>query len=80
MLGEAGLFDLDVHAIPARNEIPTHEHFDLRFLLVADSLATRAGSDALSTRWVSLEQVDTVQSDTSVMRAVRKLQRATLGL
>ena len=30
------LFDVDVHAIPARPDAPTHFHYDLRFLFVAD--------------------------------------------
>jgi 8-oxo-dGTP pyrophosphatase MutT (NUDIX family) len=42
----AGLFDADVHRIPARRAEPEHEHFDLRFAFVAQSRAYRAGSDA----------------------------------
>lgn len=30
------LFDVDVHPIPARPDVPAHLHYDLRFLLVAD--------------------------------------------
>ena len=30
------LFDVDVHAIPARRDVPAHLHYDLRFLFVAD--------------------------------------------
>ena len=30
------LFDVDVHAIPARPDVPAHFHYDLRFLFVAD--------------------------------------------
>ena len=30
------LFDVDVHAIPARSDVPAHFHYDLRFLFVAD--------------------------------------------
>lgn len=29
------LFDVDVHSIPARPEVPAHFHYDLRFLFVA---------------------------------------------
>jgi 8-oxo-dGTP pyrophosphatase MutT (NUDIX family) len=32
----ADLFDVDVHVIPARKDEPTHLHYDLRFLFVAD--------------------------------------------
>ena len=30
------LFDVDMHAIPARPDVPAHFHYDLRFLFVAD--------------------------------------------
>lgn len=30
------LFDVDVHPIPARPDVPAHFHYDLRFLFVAD--------------------------------------------
>ena len=32
----AQLFDVDVHVIPARHNVPAHFHYDLRFLFVAD--------------------------------------------
>jgi 8-oxo-dGTP pyrophosphatase MutT (NUDIX family) len=34
---DAELFDVDVHAIPARKDEPAHLHYDLRFLFVADA-------------------------------------------
>jgi 8-oxo-dGTP pyrophosphatase MutT (NUDIX family) len=70
----AGLFDVDIHTIPARNSSPQHEHFDLRYVLRAESTEFSAGSDALAARWVPLARVHTVESDESVQRAVRKLQ------
>ncbi|HLV19559.1 MAG TPA: NUDIX domain-containing protein [Polyangiaceae bacterium] len=68
-----GLFDIDIHQIPAYGAEPAHEHFDLRFLFKARSLAHRAGSDVLGARWVRLQDVARIQSDESVLRAVRKL-------
>ena len=73
-----GLFDIDIHEIPARKNDPTHMHFDTRVLLQAQSLDFRAGSDALDAKWVPLKEVNAIESDASVMRAVNKLmgQRA----
>ena len=68
-----GLFDVDVHVIPARKSDPAHRHFDARILLRAPSFAFAAGSDALAARWVPLGEVHTVETDESVLRAVRKL-------
>lgn len=75
-----GLFDVDVHDIPARKADPAHRHFDARVLLRARTLEFRAGSDALAARWVPLAEVPRLETDESVLRAVRKIQgRPTLG-
>jgi len=77
-----GLFDLDVHTIPARKDQPAHEHFDVRFLFQAAALTFTAGSDANAGRWVPIAQLlhpstaaagEALPSDESVLRAVRKL-------
>ncbi len=68
-----GLFDLDIHTIPARKGDPDHSHFDLRILLVSDSLEIAADTDAVDAKWVPLEDVSTIESDESVMRAVGKI-------
>ncbi len=69
-----GIFDVDVHTIPARGSSPAHEHFDVRFAFAADAQLARAGSDARDARWVKLAQVEQIESDASVMRAVHKLR------
>lgn len=69
-----GLFDVDVHVIPARKGDPEHRHFDVRVLLRSRTRSFAAGSDANDARWVALDAVNAVDSDESVMRAVRKLR------
>jgi 8-oxo-dGTP pyrophosphatase MutT (NUDIX family) len=75
-----GLFDVDVHEIPARTDQPAHEHFDVRFLFTSRQLDARAGSDARAARWVPIRELlsgaadSPYPSDESVMRAVRKLR------
>lgn len=68
-----GLFDVDVHVIPALKGDPSHKHFDLRFLFRATTRQVQAGSDAKDAKWVSLSKVNAIESDESVMRAVGKL-------
>lgn len=70
-----GLFDVDVHAIPARKADPEHGHFDVRVLLRARTRAFTAGSDAKDAKWVALDGVTAEESDESVLRAVRKIRR-----
>ena len=69
-----GVFDLDIHDIPARKRDPEHAHFDVRILLRAKHRGVVAGSDAKAARWVPLPEVHEEESDESVMRAVRKLR------
>ena len=72
-LGAEGAFDLDVHAIPAHGDEPAHLHFDVRFLFRARSLALRVGDEVRAARWFPLASIASVETDESVMRAVRKL-------
>ncbi len=68
-----GLFDVDVHPIPAHRGDPAHEHFDARVLFRSATRDVSAGSDASAARWVPVAEVPSIESDESVMRAVRKL-------
>lgn len=70
-----GIFDVDIHVIPARKQEPQHEHFDVRFLFVAETLDVRAGSDAKDARWVPFDQITLASSDQSVMRALQKCRQ-----
>lgn len=73
-----GIFDVDIHAIPPLRRDPEHKHYDLRFLFRATTLDCCAGSDAKDARWFPLPQINEVESDPSVMRAVGKIQRMFL--
>jgi 8-oxo-dGTP pyrophosphatase MutT (NUDIX family) len=73
-LARPAVFDLDVHAIPALGHEPAHEHFDVRMLFRAEDALLRPGSDAGAARFVPLHEICAIESDESVMRAVRKLQ------
>lgn len=68
-----GIFDLDVHEIPAHGIEPAHSHFDVRFLFRAPTLAIAAASDAKTARWVPLEEAAAPSADASVRRAARRL-------
>jgi 8-oxo-dGTP pyrophosphatase MutT (NUDIX family) len=68
-----GLYDVDVHAIPARGDEPAHEHFDLRFACEADPREAIAGNDeSHAVRWVALDEIERYAIDESVRRLVRK--------
>lgn len=67
------VFDVDIHAIPARKAEPEHRHFDVRFCFRAAELQVAAGDEVADVRWVPLAEIARVTSDESVLRAVRKL-------
>lgn len=69
----SGVFDVDVHAIPARGDEPRHLHYDVRFLLEADSSATLAISDeSRELRWIAAGDAAGLDVDGSVLRMIRK--------
>ena len=68
-----GIYDLDVHAIPARPGEPAHDHYDVRFAFEADPaepLVTSAESHALA--WIALDDLPAYGADESVLRLARK--------
>ncbi len=67
------IFDVDIHAIPARGGEPAHFHYDVRFLLEADRAAALAVSEeSRSLAWVPLDRVAELNGEESVLRMVRK--------
>jgi len=70
-----GIFDVDVHVIPARKDEPAHRHFDVRFLFRAKARDLRLEDGISGAQWVPFAAVTEDTSDASVARAVRKLVR-----
>lgn len=67
------IFDVDVHAIPARGREPDHFHYDVRFLLEADrGEPLIVSTESKSLAWVELERVAELNGERSVMRMVAK--------
>lgn len=52
------IFDLDVHIIPAKREVPEHLHYDVRFLFQAENEAfVEDFAEVKAVQWVSLEEI-----------------------
>jgi 8-oxo-dGTP pyrophosphatase MutT (NUDIX family) len=75
-LARDGIFDLDIHLIPARGAEPAHEHFDVRFLFRGASLQLPARDEAAEVRWFPRAELAAGAGDQSVLRALRKLDGA----
>jgi 8-oxo-dGTP pyrophosphatase MutT (NUDIX family) len=67
------IFDLDVHRIPARGEVPEHEHFDVRYLLQAEGEPAK-NDESHEVRWVSLNDVEELTREESILRMREKLE------
>lgn len=67
-----GVFDLDVHEIPAWKSDAAHRHFDVRFLFVAESASFVESEEVAGVRWANLSELASVTEDESVRRAARK--------
>src|SRR5690349_18598438 len=52
-----GIFDLDIHPIPARKDFPEHFHYDVRFCFEADETEPIVVSnESLDVKWISIDQ------------------------
>lgn len=73
LTAEAAIFDVDIHPIPENKGVPAHFHYDVRYLLIADSKAAIVGnSESNAVQWVPLELVARYNDEASVMRMVGK--------
>ncbi len=78
------ILDVDVHLIPARRRDPAHHHFDVRFLVTADTDFDRSASEdpARPMEWRGYEEALASGVDESLERALAKaraaLQRLTV--
>lgn len=66
------IFDVDVHPIPARNEEPKHLHYDIRYLVRADSESVSLSAESRGFRWVPLADLQCDDIDESIRRLARR--------
>lgn len=72
-LGPGGIFDIDVHNIPAAKGEPDHKHYNVTFLFTAFSNRIVVADEVLDARWVPFGEVAELTTDPAVARAVGKL-------
>ncbi len=52
------IFDLDVHIIPAKKDIPQHVHYDVRFAFIVENDVLAADlSEVYGAQWVLLDEL-----------------------
>jgi 8-oxo-dGTP pyrophosphatase MutT (NUDIX family) len=68
------IFDLDIHMIPENKGIPEHEHFDVRYLLLADSkIPLIQNHETNQLKWVDLSEMENYTTEESLRRMKNKL-------
>ncbi|MDR6194171.1 NUDIX hydrolase [Siphonobacter sp. SORGH_AS_0500] len=68
-----GIFDIDIHTIPARKQEPEHLHYDVRFLFRADATKELLiNEESNEIKWIPLNEVRLHNDEESMMRMVRK--------
>ncbi|MGE0772315.1 MAG: NUDIX hydrolase [Cyclobacteriaceae bacterium] len=64
-----GFFDIDIHPIPARGNVPTHDHYDVRFLLGANStFPIQVSEESHDVKWVELNDLEHYTREPSLLR------------
>ena len=68
-----GIFDVDIHLIPANTKDPAHDHYDIRFLFEADqNLELVMNMESKDVRWIPIQEITALNDSESIMRMVRK--------
>jgi 8-oxo-dGTP pyrophosphatase MutT (NUDIX family) len=68
-----GIFDLDIHTIPANSREQAHDHYDIRFLLkVTSQEQPQASDESKALRWISKDRADLPAHTPSILRMFDK--------
>lgn len=67
-----GIFDLDVHEIPARKSEPAHFHYDVRFAFFAQHQAFVVSEESNNLAWVEIEKLHEFSQEDSILRMAQK--------
>jgi 8-oxo-dGTP pyrophosphatase MutT (NUDIX family) len=69
-----GIFDVDIHTIPARHDFPEHLHFDIRFAFQASKNSIiNISVESHDVKWIPLKDVpERSQYNASILRMIEK--------
>ncbi|MEQ9290473.1 MAG: NUDIX hydrolase [Cyclobacteriaceae bacterium] len=73
-LANDGIFDLDIHTIPLRKNIPEHDHYDIRYHFIAEKPSEIVGNnESLGLKWIKMDEIPGLVGDEqSILRMVEK--------
>jgi 8-oxo-dGTP pyrophosphatase MutT (NUDIX family) len=76
----SGLFDIDIHQIPARKDLsfPAHDHYDVRFMFEANEEdELKISDESTDLRWIDLSELASYNSEPSITRLRSKTTART---
>ena len=68
-----GIFDIDIHEIPARKNNPAHLHYDIRLLLQAHTFDVVTTDEAPEVTWIDLGHAREQFDEPSLARPIYKV-------
>ena len=69
------IFDIDIHTIAARKEVPEHLHYDIRFLIMADEAELfQISNESTDIQWIRLNEIEKYNNEESILRMVNKIK------
>jgi len=73
-LAHTDFFDIDIHTIPERKNIPKHEHYDIRFHFIAENPdEITKNNESLDLKWIPINEVlNLVNHEQSFVRMIEK--------
>jgi 8-oxo-dGTP pyrophosphatase MutT (NUDIX family) len=76
-LAHPTLFDIDIHTIPAKNNVPEHDHYDIRYWFLADFNQTPiTNHESNEVKWVNLSEAKKLaEGNKSLMRMIQKTEQ-----
>jgi len=68
-----GIFDLDIHPIPARKDFPAHLHYDVRFLFEANEKdGVVVSEESFDVKWIAFSELNSYSENISIHRMAKK--------
>jgi 8-oxo-dGTP pyrophosphatase MutT (NUDIX family) len=77
-----GIFDIDIHVIPARKDLsfPAHDHYDVRFLFQASETdELKISDESTDLCWIEMNELEKFNAEMSILRLRTKLVPGLTG-
>ena len=73
LLLSEGIYDLDIHTIPARHDFAEHLHYDIRFCFEAGEEAPLTiNEESTGLKWVPVNEIARITENDSMIRMAKK--------